>query len=80
MLGDRRMTQAELSRLTGIRPMTINEWYHSIVTRISLEHLDKICEVLECSASDIIEYTPNQIPVTGENLIIEEHGNRKSSK
>ena len=51
-----------------------------MLTRSNLEHLDKICEVLECSASDIIEYTPNRIPVTGENLIIEEHGNRKSPK
>lgn len=77
ILGDRRMTQAELSRRTGIRPMTINDWYHDITDRISLEHLDKICEVLQCTVSDLIEYIPNKRSITGENLITEQHGNRK---
>ena len=43
----------------------------------SLEHLDRICEVLDCSVSDIIEYIPNKKPITGKNLILEQHGNRK---
>lgn len=69
LLGEKRMTQADLSRKTGIRPTTINEIYHEIAERVNLEHLDLICEVLECELSELIDYIPNQIPKTGKNLI-----------
>ena len=49
LLGERRMSQKELSELTGIRPNTINEWYHEIAVSLRVEHIDRICEVLGCS-------------------------------
>lgn len=51
-----------------------------IRNRINLDHVDKICEVLECDISDLIEYVPNQHKITGKDLIVEEHGNRKPKK
>ena len=48
LLGNKKMTQAELARKTGIRPNTINEIYWEMVDRISLEHIEKICSVLNC--------------------------------
>ena len=80
LLGERRMSQKELSELTGIRPNTINEWYHEIVVSLKVEHIDRICEVLECSVDELIEVKPNKIPKTGKYLIVEEHGNRKSDR
>jgi Predicted transcriptional regulator len=80
LLGEKRMTQKQLSELTGIRPNTINEWYHDIAVSLRVEHLDRICEVLNCSVSELLEVIPNKIPKTGKHLIIEEHGNRKASK
>lgn len=53
-LGEKRLTQADLARMTGIRPATINELYHEIADRVSLEHLDIICEALDCDLSDLI--------------------------
>lgn len=53
-LGEKRLTQADLARMTGIRPATINELYHEIADRVSLEHLDLICEALDCNLSDLI--------------------------
>ena len=58
-LGEVRWTQADLARKTGIRPTTINELYHELVERVNLEHLDKICEALDCDLSEIIERVPN---------------------
>jgi len=58
-LGELRWTQADLARKTGIRPATINELYHELVTRVNLEHLDLICDVLGCTLSEILEHTPN---------------------
>lgn len=80
LLGERRMTQKKLSDLTGIRRNTINEWYHEITISLKVEHIDRICEVLNCSADELIEYIPNKKPKTGKNLIIEEHGNQKKEK
>ena len=59
-LGERRWTQAELARRTHIRPTTISELYNEFATRVSLEHLDLICEALECDLSEIIVRVPNK--------------------
>jgi len=61
-LGERRWTQKDLSRKTGIRASTINDLYHELVERVNLEHLDLICEALECDLSDLIIREPNSIP------------------
>lgn len=77
ILGERRWSQARLARETGIRPSTINELYHEIAERVNFEHLDRICEALNCTMEELLEYIPNKQRRTGENLILEEHGNRK---
>lgn len=59
LLGEKRITQAELARKTGIRPATINEMYHEFSIRVNLEHIDKICDVLDCDISDLLKYEPN---------------------
>lgn len=61
-LGEIRWTQAELARATGIRPNTINELYHELVEKVSLEHLDLICEALNCKLDELIEFVPNETP------------------
>ena len=58
LLGEKRWTQADLARRTGIRANTINDLYHELATRVTLEHLDKICEVLGCDLCDLIKYVP----------------------
>lgn len=60
-LGEMRIKQSELSKATGIRPNTIGDLYHGMAERVSLEHLDKICEALNCDISEIIEFTPNKL-------------------
>ena len=64
LLGERRWTQADLARATGIRPSTINELYHEIAARVNLEHLDLICEALGCSLDELIVREPSAIKVT----------------
>lgn len=59
-LGELRWTQADLARKTGIRPATINEMYHDLSARVNLEHLNRICEALNCDLSEILEYVPSQ--------------------
>ena len=61
-LGEKRWTQADLSRATGIRPSTIGELYNELAERIKLEHLDLICEALECDVTDILQRVENEVP------------------
>lgn len=63
-LGERRWTQADLARMTGIRPSTINELYHELAERVNLEHIDLICEALGCEVSDLIVREPISGPRT----------------
>ena len=75
LLGEKRITQAELARMTGIRPNTINDMYNELCVRVSLEQLDLICEALECDLSDLLERKPNPIPLIDRTR----SGNKKKS-
>lgn len=61
-LGELRWNQADLARSTGIRPSTISDLYHCMTEQISFEHLDLICEALDCDISEIIIRIPNKQP------------------
>lgn len=52
-MGEKRINQIELSRLTGIRPATINEYYNGIWRSIKKIHIEKMCEALKCNIEDI---------------------------
>ncbi len=78
LLGERRMTQRQLSQATGIREATVSNMCNEIHINYSVEHLDRLCEALECDISDLLVYTPNKMKKTGKNLIIEEHKNKKT--
>ena len=64
-LGERRWTQANLARATGIRPSTIGELYNELAERVNLDHLDLICEALDCEISDILVCVKNDAPRVG---------------
>ena len=55
ILYQRGMTQAELARLTGIRPSTICEMCNGLSRFIKLEHIEKLCKALNCDLSDVIK-------------------------
>ncbi|MCI8810992.1 MAG: helix-turn-helix transcriptional regulator [Oscillibacter sp.] len=59
-LGEQRLTQADFARMAGIRPNIIRELYHEVATCVSLDHLDLICEALDCELADLIVLTPNR--------------------
>jgi putative transcriptional regulator len=59
-LGELKWKQADLARMTGIRPTTINDMYHGIAERVSLEHLDLICDALGCDLADLMERVPSK--------------------
>ena len=57
-LGERRWTQVDLARKTGIRPATIGLYYHELVDKVDMKHLDLMCAALDCQPGDLISYDP----------------------
>ena len=58
-LKERDMTRNKLARMTGTRFEVIDRWYKGDVEKMDMDVLARICFVLSCSPSDIIEYVPS---------------------
>ena len=56
MLAMREMTQKELAEKTGIRPPTVSAICTGTIKHLPIDALDKICAVLNCQPSDLMEY------------------------
>ena len=60
ILGQKRMKVAELARRTGISRRGLDKIYHEETGGIKFEVLEKLCEVLDVSVGDLLEYIPNE--------------------
>lgn len=59
LLQEKGWTQRKLSKKTSIREATISEMCNNCIARINVQHLNKICEALNCRVEDLIEYLPD---------------------
>ena len=50
------MTQKELAEKTGIRPPTISAICLGTIKQLPTSVIEKICDTLDCTISDIVEY------------------------
>lgn len=56
ILKERKMTQAQLADLADIRPNAISNLCRGYVDRLSIEHIEKICNALNLeSINELIE-------------------------
>lgn len=56
VLGREKMTRKKLAELTNVRPNTIGDMYNEKIHKIDLDVLDRICDVLKCDISDLLQY------------------------
>ena len=68
LLGEKRWTQSDLVRKTGIRASTINDLYHEMTDRVSLEQLDMICDALDCDISELLVQENKLNPRTRQRM------------
>lgn len=61
IMADRKISLNELSEKVGISTTNLSLLKNGKVKGIRFETLDKICEVLECEISDILEYEKTQL-------------------
>ena len=59
ILADRKMSRYELSKQTGIQYQVIDNYYKNRVKRFDSYVLERICDTLECTPGEIIEYYPD---------------------
>ncbi len=59
VLGEKRIKQAEVARMTGISKTTINALYNDRVQKVDYSILNKLCACLACNLNDLLEYTPD---------------------
>lgn len=57
LLKARGLTRNALSRATGVRFEVIDKWTKSKIERMDLDVLARICYVLDCQVSDLLEYS-----------------------
>ena len=57
--GRKRLKMSEISRNTGIKYPTVQRLYHNKVKSIEFDILNKLCNFLECTPNDILEFTPD---------------------
>ncbi|MFD1419363.1 helix-turn-helix domain-containing protein [Lactiplantibacillus songbeiensis] len=58
ILGERLLTIGYVSEETGLSRGTISTIYHRKADSVRLDTLKKICDCLQISLSELIEYTP----------------------
>ncbi|MBP3434863.1 MAG: helix-turn-helix transcriptional regulator [Clostridia bacterium] len=56
LLEQRGVSRYELAKRTGIQYQIIDNYYKNRVKRYDSYVLERICDALDCTVSDIIEY------------------------
>jgi len=59
ILAERYMKMTDLCKLTGINKGTMFNIYHNNFKCINIEHLCKLCEVLDVKFEELFEYKPD---------------------
>lgn len=61
LLDSRGITRNRLRTLTGVKYEVIDRYYKDVgVEMADLDFLAKVCYVLDCEVSDLLEYQPPQ--------------------
>lgn len=51
------MSQKELANLSGIRLNTLSSYENSTTKTISIENINKLCEIFHCQISELMRYS-----------------------
>lgn len=56
VMGEQRVTMAELARRTGLAYSTVHDLYHGRARRIELDTLDRLCRALNAEPNDLFQF------------------------
>ena len=58
LMGEHKMRISDVMRETGLSRTTITLLYKETALKVDLDALDKLCDLFNCSLSDILERMP----------------------
>ncbi|GAA6323605.1 helix-turn-helix transcriptional regulator [Fusobacterium ulcerans] len=59
LMGAKRYSIVDVSKLTGMSTSTISNLYNEKVKRLDFDTLEKLCKLFNCKVQDLIEYIPD---------------------
>lgn len=74
ILNKRKMSQREISRLTGITYTTINQMCLNTTHIVPLKNLATICNHLGVSITDVLELVPKNFQLINQDTLVHNHG------
>lgn len=60
ILEEKDLPQRYLVKEWGMRSGTVNAYYHNFIKRIRIEDLNTMCEALDCTLDELMEYVPDE--------------------
>lgn len=60
IMGRKRLSQRDVVEGAGLAVNTVAGLYHDKVKRVDMETLDKLCEFLDVTVGEILEYKKEQ--------------------
>jgi putative transcriptional regulator len=66
MLAKRKMSVTELAEKVGITMSNISVLKNGKARAIRLSTLEALCKALQCQPGDLLEYSPDFTPVSGD--------------
>ena len=56
LMGQARYSIQDVHNKTGLARSTVAQLYHDKATRIDFETIEKLCNLFDCSISDLLEF------------------------
>ena len=58
LIANKGISKNKLSHRAEMQRSQINHYYHNTITRLDTDVLARLCTVLECNISDLLEFIP----------------------
>lgn len=59
LMGESKLSIADLARETGLHRNTITLLYKETATRIDLDAINSLCKFFNCKVDELLEYKPD---------------------
>lgn len=60
LLKEREMSQTQFLKLTNLQQKNYKKWTNQSIASLDVNVLARICNVLECTIAELLEYVPPQ--------------------
>lgn len=57
IMDSKNLTRSALAKLADVRFEVADKWYNGNIERMDIDLLTRICYVLDCNVSDLMNYT-----------------------